>query len=255
MSRCAAGAAAGLDLCLHVVRRDFGAEVATRTARLAVMPLERAGGQAQFIVHEPPSLKDKGAIGPLLLWIEKNVHKELSLPVIARQAAMSTRTLSRRFVEGAGATPAWVAAARVRRAQQLLEITALSVKEIAVQAGFCRLIPLLRRPRFSRAIPLADDPYGKPHLCSVRRHTVHGSFDAAGSREKVPGKLIRGDTRTLPSHGNPRLAQYAGDNTDEASFKLADEVGACGPRNLHKFACIRARRVFECPAIKRFKYR
>lgn len=132
-----AGAAAGLDLCLHVVRRDLGAEVATRTARLAVMPLERAGGQAQFIVHEPPSLNDRGAIGPLLLWIEKNLHNELSLPVIARQAAMSTRTLSRRFVEEVGATPAhWVTAARVRRAQQLLETTALAVEEIAAQSGF-----------------------------------------------------------------------------------------------------------------------
>ena len=92
-----AGAAAGLDLCLHIVRRDFGAEVAARTARLAVMPLERAGGQAQFIVHDAPTVNDKTAMGTLLLWIEKNLHKELSLPVIARHAAMSPRTLSRRL--------------------------------------------------------------------------------------------------------------------------------------------------------------
>jgi transcriptional regulator GlxA family with amidase domain len=132
-----AGAAAGLDLCLHLVRRDLGAQVAARTARLAVMPLERAGGQAQFIVHESPTVNDNTAMGPLLLWIEKNVHKELSLPVIARQAAMSTRTLSRRFVERVGTTPAqWIAAARVRRAQQLLETTSLSVEEVAVHSGF-----------------------------------------------------------------------------------------------------------------------
>jgi transcriptional regulator GlxA family with amidase domain len=132
-----AGAAAGLDLCLHLVRRDFGAEVAAHTARLAVMPLERAGGQAQFIVHEPPTVNDNAAIGPLLLWIEKNLQKELSLPVIARQAAMSTRTLSRRFVERVGTTPAqWIAAARVRRAQQLLETTSLSVEEVAAHSGF-----------------------------------------------------------------------------------------------------------------------
>jgi transcriptional regulator GlxA family with amidase domain len=132
-----AGAAAGLDLCLHMVRRDLGAEVAAHTARLVVMPLERAGGQAQFIVHEPPAPEDHSAVGPLLLWIEKNLHTELSLHVIARQAAMSTRTLSRRFLELVGATPAqWVAAARVRRAQQLLETTGLSVEEVAVRAGF-----------------------------------------------------------------------------------------------------------------------
>ncbi len=132
-----AGAAAGLDLCLHLVRPDLGAQAAARTARLAVMPLERAGGQAQFIAHEPPTVNDNTAMGPLLLWIEKNVHKELSLPVIAPQAAMSTRTLSRRFVEQVGTTPAqWIAAARVRRAQQLLETTILSVEEVAVHSGF-----------------------------------------------------------------------------------------------------------------------
>jgi transcriptional regulator GlxA family with amidase domain len=132
-----AGAAAGLDLCLHMVRRDLGAEVAARTARLAVMPLERAGGQAQFIIHDAPPGNDRTAIGALLLWIEKNLHRELKLPIVARQAAMSTRTLSRRFVERVGATPAhWIAAARVRRAQQLLETTRLSVEEVAAHSGF-----------------------------------------------------------------------------------------------------------------------
>jgi transcriptional regulator GlxA family with amidase domain len=131
-----AGAAAGLDLCLYLVRRDLGAEIAARTARLAVMPLERAGGQAQFIVHEPPNISDD-RIAPLLLWIDQNLHKELSLPRIARQAAMSTRTLSRRFIKRVGATPAqWVAHARVRRAQQLLETTGLSVEEVATHSGF-----------------------------------------------------------------------------------------------------------------------
>ena len=132
-----AGAAAGLDLCLHLVRRDCGAEMAARTARLAVMPLERAGGQAQFIVYEPPTRNDSTAIGALMLWITQNLDKELSLPRIARHAGMSTRTLSRRFLERVGRTPAqWVSAARARRAQQLLETTGLSVEEVAVQSGF-----------------------------------------------------------------------------------------------------------------------
>jgi transcriptional regulator GlxA family with amidase domain len=131
-----AGAAAALDLCLYLVRRDLGAEIAARTARLAVMPLERVGGQAQFIVHEPPNISDD-TIAPVLLWIDQNLHEELSLPRIARQAAMSTRTLSRRFIERVGATPAqWVAHARVRRAQQLLETTKLSVEEVAARSGF-----------------------------------------------------------------------------------------------------------------------
>jgi len=131
-----AGAAAGLDLCIHLVRRDFGAEAAARVARAAVMPLERAGGQAQFIVHESPA-GDRTSIGQLLMWIEQNLCKDLSLPVIARRAAMSTRTLSRRFRAQVGATPAtWIARARVRRAQRLLESTELAVERVAADTGF-----------------------------------------------------------------------------------------------------------------------
>jgi transcriptional regulator GlxA family with amidase domain len=130
-----AGAAAGFDLCLHMVRRDLGADVAASVARLAVMPLERAGGQAQFIKHASPS--EAGAMTPLLTWMEQNLSRELPLPVIARRAAMSTRTLSRRFREQVGATPAaWLALARVRRAQQLLETTDLAIERVAAEAGF-----------------------------------------------------------------------------------------------------------------------
>lgn len=130
-----AGAAAGFDLCLHLVRKDLGAEAAAHSARLAVMPLERAGGQAQFIVHESPI--GNASMGPILLWIEGNLGRLLSLPVIARHAAMSTRTLSRRFTEQVGTTPArWITLARIRRAQRLLETTELSVEQVATQTGF-----------------------------------------------------------------------------------------------------------------------
>ena len=131
-----AGAAAGFDLCIHMVRRDFGADVAASVARLAVMPLERAGGQAQFIEHPPPS-EAPGTMTPLLTWMEQNLSRELSLPVIARRAAMSTRTLSRRFRTHVGTTPAaWIAHARVRRAQRLLETTSLAIEEVAAAVGF-----------------------------------------------------------------------------------------------------------------------
>jgi len=131
-----AGAAAGFDLCIHMVRRDLGADVAAAVARLAVMPLERAGGQAQFIEHALPS-DARGAMTPLLAWMEQNLSRDLSLQVIARRAAMSTRTLSRRFREQVGATPAaWLAHARVRRAQRLLETTELAVERVAAASGF-----------------------------------------------------------------------------------------------------------------------
>ena len=151
-----AGAAAGMDLCLHLVRRDFGAAAAARVARAAVMPLERAGGQAQFIVHETPDV-EHAAFGPLLLWIERHLREDLSIRGLARRAAMSARTLSRRFREHVGTTPAeWVARARVRQAQRLLETSELSIEAIAEKIGFGA--PTVLRERFRSLVgtsPLA----------------------------------------------------------------------------------------------------
>lgn len=130
-----AGAAAGLDLCLHMVRRDYGAAVAADSARLSVMPLEREGGQAQFILHETPA--SSASLQSLLVWLEKNLQRPLNLDDIARQAATSTRTLSRRFLEQTGTTPLqWLLVARIRQARRLLETTALSVEQIATATGF-----------------------------------------------------------------------------------------------------------------------
>ena len=131
-----AGAAAGLDLCLHLVRRDHGAAVAADAARTAVMAPERDGGQAQFIVHPPPT-GDAAALAPLLEWIERNCERELTLEQIAAQAAMSTRTLNRRFREQTGTTPLrWLHRCRLRRAQHLLETTADPVELVAARVGF-----------------------------------------------------------------------------------------------------------------------
>jgi len=151
-----AGAAAGLDLCLHLVRKDFGAEAAAHAARLAVMPLERAGGQAQFIVHESPV--GNTSMEPLLLWIERNLGRSLSLPVIARHAAMSPRTLSRRFTEQVGTTPArWITLGRIRHAQRLLETTDLSVEQVATQTGFRSATVL--RDHFGRIVGTTPTTY------------------------------------------------------------------------------------------------
>jgi transcriptional regulator GlxA family with amidase domain len=131
-----AGATAGIDLCLHLVRRDFGAAVAAHAARLSVVALEREGGQAQFIVHPSPP-HDGMSLAPLLEWIEKNPQRDLSLAALARRAAMSTRTLSRRFREQTGTTPArYVARVRLLRAQQLLETSAHAVDRVASLSGF-----------------------------------------------------------------------------------------------------------------------
>jgi transcriptional regulator GlxA family with amidase domain len=131
-----AGAAAGLDLCLHMIRRDYGAAVAADVARTSVMPLEREGGQAQFIVHAPPT-PDGATLEPLLRWMEAHAHENLTLNQIAQQAMLSTRTLNRRFREQTGSTPLqWLHRARLRQAQALLETTDHPIERIARQVGF-----------------------------------------------------------------------------------------------------------------------
>jgi len=131
-----AEAAAGLDLCLHMIRRDHGSAVAADAARLAVMPLERDGGQAQFIVHEQPG-QDGSSLEPLLRWMQENVHRDLTLPDIAGRAGLSARTLNRRFLEQTGTTPLrWLRRTRIRRSQYLLETTTHPVERISRQVGF-----------------------------------------------------------------------------------------------------------------------
>ncbi|MBV1859224.1 MAG: helix-turn-helix domain-containing protein [Nannocystaceae bacterium] len=131
-----AGGAAAFDLCLHLIRRDFGADRAAQVARACVMPLERAGGQAQFIEHRGPQ-GDDASLAPVLAWVEKNLDADLSLPALARRAALSERTLSRRFRQQMGCTPAkWVNRARVNRAQRILETTSMPIEQVAEAAGF-----------------------------------------------------------------------------------------------------------------------
>jgi len=152
-----AGATAGIDLCLHLVRRDFGAAVAADTARMSVVALEREGGQAQFIVHPPPP-SDGESLAALLAWIEQNLARGLSLGALARRAGTSTRTLSRRFREQTGTTPAhWVTRARLRRAQQLLETTGHAVERVASLSGFPS--PATLRARFQQVLGTSPKSY------------------------------------------------------------------------------------------------
>lgn len=152
-----AGAAAGLDLCVHMVRRDHGAAVAAQAARISVMPLERESHQAQHVVHAPPA-GDGSSLEPLLRWLDRNPHEPLSLARLARRAAMSPRNLSRRFRQQVGTTPArWVTTVRIRRAQELLETTSLPVERIAADVGFGSTATF--RDRFQRAVGTSPQAY------------------------------------------------------------------------------------------------
>lgn len=136
-----AGAAAGMDLCLHMIKRDHGAAVAANSARLAVVPLERAGGQAQFIVRPTPASHTD--LTPLLHWIEHRLAENLTVAALASQAAVSVRTLNRRFQELLGVSPLqWVIQARVNRARGMLETTDLPVERVAMEVGFGSAVSL-----------------------------------------------------------------------------------------------------------------
>ncbi|MFF4760541.1 GlxA family transcriptional regulator [Streptomyces sp. NPDC001292] len=153
-----AGAAAGLDLCLHMIRSDYGSAVAAHAARLSVMPLEREGGQAQFIVHDYVPTPQGSTLEPLLTWLQDNLGRDLSLADIAAHAGMSTRTLIRRFREQTGTTPLqWLHRARIRQAQHLLETTSHSVERIADQVGFGS--PTAFRDRFKRMTGVSPNTY------------------------------------------------------------------------------------------------
>lgn len=151
-----AGSSAGLDMCLHLLRRDHGHAVAAYAARLAVAPLDRQGGQAPFIVHAEPA--SSASLAPMLDWMREHAHRRLTVADLARRAATSPRTFARRFREQVGTTPLqWLITARVRRAQELLETTALSLGEIAEVTGF-EGAPALR-DRFCQTIGVSPTTY------------------------------------------------------------------------------------------------
>jgi transcriptional regulator GlxA family with amidase domain len=133
-----AGSAASLDLCLHVLQRDYGTQVATRVARDLVIPLHRPGGQAQYIetpVPEPDAGGDLFA--DTISWLQAHLDQEVTVAELAARAAMSPRTFARRFPASTGTTPlTWILRERVRLAQRLLETTDLPVDAIAGKSGF-----------------------------------------------------------------------------------------------------------------------
>jgi transcriptional regulator GlxA family with amidase domain len=133
-----AGTAAAIDLCLHVVRADHGADVANAVARRMVVPPHRDGGQAQFIQAPVPTLAEVEDPFRLTLdWALEHLDESLTVEVLARRAAMSPRTFARRFVAVTGTTPLqWLLRQRVLHAQRLLETTDEPVEWVASRCGF-----------------------------------------------------------------------------------------------------------------------
>jgi AraC family transcriptional activator FtrA len=132
-----AGTAAGIDLCLHLVRIDHGAEVANALARRMVVPPQRDGGQAQFVDAPVPAVPQDDPIGRTLDWAIAHLDEAITVEEMARQAYISPRSFARRFRAATGTTPMqWLARQRVLHAQRLLESTDLPVEVVAQRCGF-----------------------------------------------------------------------------------------------------------------------
>lgn len=130
-----AGLAAGIDLCLHIIRSDHGATVANAVARYCVVPPWREGGQAQFIDRQMPT-PDDFSTAATRDWALRHLDEELTVQRLARHAKMSARTFSRRFRDETGQSPgAWIRSRRVDRARELLESRDLPVDEVARLSG------------------------------------------------------------------------------------------------------------------------
>jgi len=158
-----AGAAAGLDAALHLLRQQFGARVAATAARRMVVPPHRDGGQAQYIARAVPDL-DAETLGPLLAWISENLAEDLGVDRLARESHMSPRTFARRFRDETGTTPhAWVTRQRVMAAEEMLEQTNQSVDWIAAEVGFGNAATL--RHHFAKVRGVSPQQYRRQFAC------------------------------------------------------------------------------------------
>ncbi len=158
-----AGSAAGLDASLHLMRQQFGAQVAATAARRIVVPPHRDGGQAQFIARQVVDCEAE-TLGAVLTWIQENLGEQLDVETLARRALMSPRTFARRFRAETGTTPhAWVTAQRLQAAEELLERTGRSVDQVAAEVGFGNAAAL--RHHFTRARGVSPQQYRRQFAC------------------------------------------------------------------------------------------
>ena len=153
-----AGSAAGIDLCLHLVRQDYGTEIATQLARQLVVPPQRDGGQAQYISAPMPELDSCSLFADTVTWLQEHLNESVTVEELAARSAMSPRTFARRFLASTGTTPyQWLLRQRIQLAQRLLEMTDLPIDSVAETSGFSTAANL--RKHFSRTVHTSPQAY------------------------------------------------------------------------------------------------
>jgi AraC family transcriptional activator FtrA len=162
-----AGSAAGLDLCLHLVRQDFGAAVANTVARRLVVQPHRAGGQAQFIESPVAPVPDDDRVVATMDWALSHLDTAMTVDDLARRAHLSTRSFLRHFQRSTGTSPMrWLIAQRVQASLALLESTANSVDQVAAAVGFDTATTF--RHHFTRAMRTSPTAYRRAFQDAAR---------------------------------------------------------------------------------------
>ncbi|MGC4775801.1 transcriptional regulator FtrA [Micromonospora chalcea] len=153
-----AGSAAGLDLCVHLVRRDHGPTIANAVARRLVVPPHRDGGQAQFVEAPVPADPGDDRLAASMSWALANLTAEITVARLARQAHMSPRTYLRHFARATGTTPIrWLIDRRVQASLPLLETTSAPIEEVAATVGFETAVTF--RHHFTAAMRTSPSAY------------------------------------------------------------------------------------------------
>jgi AraC family transcriptional regulator, transcriptional activator FtrA len=166
-----AGSAASLDLCLHVVQRDYGTEIASQIARDLVVPLHRQGGQAQYIDTPLPELDSANLFADTVGWLQAHLDQAVTVHDLAARAAMSPRTFARRFLASTGTTPyQWILRERIRLAQRLLETSDLPIDSVAARSGLGTASNL--RKHFGRALRTSPHAYRRAFQVTTRQVTI-----------------------------------------------------------------------------------
>jgi AraC family transcriptional activator FtrA len=161
-----AGSAAGIDLCLHIVRLDYGAEIANEIARRLVMPPHRDGGQAQYL-EDPIRSEAAGGLAAILAWANAHLGEAVRVEDLARKASMSARTFARRFRQQTGTTPhRWLMHQRLIEAQRRLEKTDAGVDQIAEAVGLQTAAAL--RHHFSKVLGTSPTAYRRRFAASAK---------------------------------------------------------------------------------------
>ncbi len=163
-----AGTAAGIDLCLHIVRTDHGTEAAGALARRLVVPPRRSGGQERYLDRSLPEEIGADPLAEVVAWALEHLHEQFDVETLAARAYMSRRTFDRRFRSLTGSAPLqWLITQRVLQAQRLLETSDYSVDEVAGRCGFRS--PVALRGHFRRQLGSRRRPTGRRTAPGVRR--------------------------------------------------------------------------------------